>query len=359
MKELPAKLGERQLFCIRRRRSLRSNSDNSSRHKKPTTANRSRLEAAIPEAFRFMPNVYKDSDIKPEELNKFPVVGEKEMHEHCDYVDLTGEVRIDRKMFCTWLLASREASDPWPCAEAVWRDAIDVLEVDLRGAVTAESVWDLCCRHPPFLEDAESFGSRDLASLIVYWLDSTLPGEMSASMYVGALPELHQRGKTVQTDDDSMNMKLRWVKQLLHRELDSAREEFHDCSEEVAVDLQVSFDMCEMQQQSITEETERQALWLKESLHPEQGAQESWGRESGSDFGSWTAPGGQEPEWWDARADEDAPDYDAYSGEQSSDTRGFGSRIRSTNLGLAVASRGAGGEGCEDSKQAPRSQGER
>ena len=46
------------------------------RQKKPTTANRRRLEAAIAEALRYLPTVYKGSAAMPaSSLRRFAVVG--------------------------------------------------------------------------------------------------------------------------------------------------------------------------------------------------------------------------------------------------------------------------------------------
>ena len=46
-----------------------------------------------------MPHVYQDSVILPEELAKFPLEEEQEMLEQTEHVDLSGEVRLDRKVF--------------------------------------------------------------------------------------------------------------------------------------------------------------------------------------------------------------------------------------------------------------------
>ena len=57
---LPAVLRDKKWFLIKRRRSIRAGAAET-RQKKPTTANRCRLEAAIQEALLPMPRVYQDS----------------------------------------------------------------------------------------------------------------------------------------------------------------------------------------------------------------------------------------------------------------------------------------------------------
>ena len=61
-KGLPAILRDKRWFLVKRRKSLRS-SGTETVHKKPTTANRQRLEAGIHEAIKRMPNVYANSEL--------------------------------------------------------------------------------------------------------------------------------------------------------------------------------------------------------------------------------------------------------------------------------------------------------
>ena len=80
---LPAVLKDKRWFFVKRRKSLRCSGEEQ-RQKKPTTANRVRLEEGIQEALKRMPNVYADSRLMPEEMAKFPYVGEREMLEQQD-----------------------------------------------------------------------------------------------------------------------------------------------------------------------------------------------------------------------------------------------------------------------------------
>ncbi len=104
---LPAVLRDKYWFLIKRRESILSTSAES-RQKKPTTANRHRLEAAIAETKFCLPNVYRDSVLLPEELDKFPFDGEVKMVEQAETVDLNGDVHMDTDMFSAWLSVSHD-----------------------------------------------------------------------------------------------------------------------------------------------------------------------------------------------------------------------------------------------------------
>ena len=78
---LPNILQDKKYFLVKRRKSIRANDTSHTRHKKPTTANRQRLFAAICACQSRMPHVYKNTHILQEELEKFPEQGELEMEE--------------------------------------------------------------------------------------------------------------------------------------------------------------------------------------------------------------------------------------------------------------------------------------
>ena len=60
------------------------------------------------------------------------------------------------------------------------------------------------------------------------------------------LVDLTRRGKDHRSEADEAVIKMRWVKQLLHGELDSARETWlAGCTEAPAVDLGVQGDIAE------------------------------------------------------------------------------------------------------------------
>ena len=88
-----------------------------------------------------------------------------------------------------------------------------------------DTSWKLCCRTLSKPESEKSLRSRDIAQLLVYWLDKgELPEVMHSRIYAGMREDLIARGSTIQTDEDELSMKSRWVKQCVHHELDRARE---------------------------------------------------------------------------------------------------------------------------------------
>ena len=101
-KTLPAILTDKGWFLIKPRRSVRR-SDNEMRHRKPTTANRTRLEAAIAVLQKNMPHVYKDSYVVEEDLNKFPVDGEQEMLEQEETLQDRGSITVQEETSLRWL----------------------------------------------------------------------------------------------------------------------------------------------------------------------------------------------------------------------------------------------------------------
>ena len=263
---LPAALRDKKWFLIKRRKSILATGGDV-RQKKPTTANRRRLEAAIVAAQRLMPRVYADSVVLPGELAKFPWDEEKEMLDHEERVDMSGDVRLDRSVFSEWLRFGLAASERCRCAAALMRYAVDQQGFDLRGAVTGDTAWELCCRLLSQPADAKSLGTRELAQLLVYWLEERqLPTEMGPAIYQGMLEELHERGKRVETLDDEQAMKSRWVKQLIHGELDLAREAWLGSAKDAPVDLELDFEMQEPQQMSMAAESEQEAAKVLNAL---------------------------------------------------------------------------------------------
>ena len=258
--------------------------------------------AAFDDARRYMPNVYRESFVAQEELEKFPLEGEQEMLKAEERVDLQGEVRLEREVFRTWLDAGRGSKDYFVCAQAVMRDALDQQGADLRGAVTSDTAWELACRILSQPEGTKTLGTGDLAQLLVYWLEEgQLPCDMHATIYEGMVPELHERGKTVQTDDDEQAMKCRWVKQSIHQELDLAREAFLGKAEDAPIDLEAEFEVSEAPQQSVVAETEREASKVMECLAAEE--EEQWASEQ-EWYDAWDGqlwrPDGEWAGWVDA-----------------------------------------------------------
>ena len=116
-----------------------------------------------------------------------------------------------------------------------------------------------CCRTLARPCDDKPLGTRELAQSIVFWLDEgQVPAPMCDLIYtIGMIEDLRQRNKTIANEDDEGLMKSRWVRQLLHQEIDAAREAAIDSAEETAVDLVISGALTTQEQESITMETEQ------------------------------------------------------------------------------------------------------
>ena len=112
--------------------------------------------------------------------------------------------------------------------------------------------------------------TRDLAQLLVYWLDEQqLPASMKEHLYLGMAEDLKLRGKTCQTDDDEQRMRARWLRLHMHAELDIARENRGDVFQDLPVDLEVTTVMAAAAASSITEETEKEATDILTVLNEE------------------------------------------------------------------------------------------
>ena len=304
-RELPAVLRDKKWFLIKRRKSIRS-SGADTRRKKPTTANRQRLSAAIQEAMRRMRNVYQDSVLNPEALAKFPDDGEQEMLEQDEHVELQGDVRMDSAMFCTWLKLGVEKDLGCHCAQAIMRFATDQQGVDMRGGVSGETAWEMFCRFLSEPVDIHTLGTSDVAQLLVYWLEERqLPAEMREALYAGMLEDLEKRGKKVMTADDEQCMKSRWVKQTIHKELDQVREVWLSRNGEAPVDLEVEGGIGQGEATSMVAEAEQEAQKL---LAAAQGETLS-GRDEQNDLDASAflddAWGIEAPEWYS----DDGPEW--------------------------------------------------
>ena len=198
---LPAVLRDKKWFFIKRRKSL-SVAASGIRQKKPTTANRHRLEAGIKEALKFLPTVYKYSKISEAELSRFPAHGEQEMLDAEEVVDLKGQVYITQETFGKWFQKGVDWAK-WPCAGTVHRYVVDSQGIDLRGAVADDTAWDMCCRLLMLSTEQNKLSTADLAQLLVYWLDDRqVPAQMGDVVYEGMVKELESRGKRNETATD-------------------------------------------------------------------------------------------------------------------------------------------------------------
>ncbi|MCP3882436.1 MAG: hypothetical protein GY701_29185, partial [Sulfitobacter sp.] len=264
--ELPARIGNHRWFMIKRRRSINASASETSQ-KKPTTANRGRLEAAFGELFQFMPHVYESSRVDHAHLAEYPLDREQEMLEPVEPdADLTGEVSVTQDLFCAWLRIGARGT-ACTCAVAVMRYAKDVQGSDLRGAVGPDTAWELCCRTLSLPPETKAMGSRTLAQLLMYWLDTAqVPLDIFDAVYAGMYEDLLARGKEIQAEGDETTMKCRWVKQQLHGEFDVVREVWLTEQAEAPVDLDIHGSVDEADHASIIREAEEAAGKLLEGL---------------------------------------------------------------------------------------------
>ena len=239
IESLPAVLRDKKWFLIKRRRSIRATAADA-RQKKPTTANRYRLEAAIKEALQFLPSVYANSSVVSAEMNRFPYDAEQEMFEQEEAMDLNGDVHVSQEVFATWFDSGLASAAMRPCAAIIHRYALDQQGLDFRGSVSAGTAWEMCCRLLSTPPEQHKLGTRDIAQLLVYWLEeSHVPSQMGNAVYEGMLAELQSRAKRIETAEDEQLMKCRWVRQAIHAELDALREECAAIGDGLPLDFEV------------------------------------------------------------------------------------------------------------------------
>ena len=163
------------------------------------------------------------------------------MIEQEECVDLNGEVHVPKEVFDLWYASGETSASLRPCAALVCRYAVDQQGLDFRGSVSADTAWDLCCRLLSLQLEQNKIGTRALAQLLVYWLEEgQVPTQMAHAVYDGMEADLHYRQKiNVSVDDDPLLMKCRWVRQAIHAELDSIREECATRGADLLVDFEV------------------------------------------------------------------------------------------------------------------------
>ena len=96
-----------------------------------------------------------------------------------------------------------------------------------------------------------------------------LPVQMRDVIYAGMEDDLIARGKDIRTVSDEHAMKTRWVKQLIHRELDVARQAWLAEQPEAPVDLEVFGAIDEAEHESVTKAAEEAAQEILDGLSNE------------------------------------------------------------------------------------------
>ena len=93
-----------------------------------------------------------------------------------------------------------------------------------------------------------------------------MPAQMAQQVYDGMVADLHDRDKTNVTVDDDQLMKCRWVRQSVHAELDSIREESAATDDGIPVDFEVDGEIAQNLQQPANAEAIEQATMLLQDL---------------------------------------------------------------------------------------------
>ena len=163
---------------------------------------------------------------------------------------------------------------------------------DIRGAVGPDTAWELCCRTLTLADDTTFIGSRTLANLIMYLLDGDpegekmspqLPIQMRDVIYAGMEDDLLARGKENRTEKDEHAMKTRWVKQMIHREFDVARNAWLSEQPEVPVDLPVFGAIDEAEEGSVTKAAEDAAQEILDELCKEEASGQQTTQQEGAE----------------------------------------------------------------------------
>ena len=179
-----------------------------------------------------------------------------------------------REVFIAWMdfaVADREKKR-YRCGDAIMLYARDHQAIDIRGGVSGDTAWELCGRLMSAQPCRPSMSSRDLAQLIVFWLDARgdapaqLPTSMRATLYSGMLEDMHKRRKTIETEQDEHVLQCRWIRQKIHLELDFVREDWAQAHGDLPVELDVEAAIEEGEAPSIGADAEAAATALLEDL---------------------------------------------------------------------------------------------
>ena len=277
---LPGKLRNKEFFVVKRRKSLKPFPVHK-RQKKPITANRKRLMKAILEAIRFLPTVYAHSWIDEDHLKKVTPSSDLDEAEPPDAVEMSVDTSMDVflrfETFEEWMrLASGHAVD-FPCGSFIWQTALDAQVDDHKGGTSASTAWEFCCR--TLLENAtetDVLRTQHLSTLLCHWLetcedDADIGGQNIETVYhrifAGMREDAERRGKTIQTEQDRDEMRLRWLRLLIHGELDLINNRTTPDDGDCVVDLTIDCALHENEASMV--QTNEQGVEVKLSAHQE------------------------------------------------------------------------------------------
>ena len=150
-----------------------------------------------------------------------------EQAETCTPSDLKTELHMSQEIFEVWFNSSPRVcpngSDATAspadctCASVIRHYAIDQQGVDFRGSVSAGTAWDLCCRLLSLTPSQNKLSTRDLAQLLVYWLDDgQVPPQMREALYKGMREYSLQKNERAETEADEQRFRSRWLRWRIH-----------------------------------------------------------------------------------------------------------------------------------------------
>ena len=251
--ELPAMLNDKGCLLIKRRKCL-TQTPSEARQKKPITANRQRIISAIKQCRLSMPKVYEGSVDSQENLERIPLIGEMEMPEQKESVELDGEIHIDIETFTAWVACATNCL----CAKILWVYARDA-QAEMRSTFGPDTAWEL---YQGMLEHKglKQISSRMFAGLLHEILEKgSAHEELKDRAYTGVLEDLANRGKELLAADDEPLMKMRWLRLTIHKEIDVVRATLEAKGEQVPLTLDVNGTVAEPEQGSLLEEVEQKA----------------------------------------------------------------------------------------------------
>lgn len=148
----------------------------------------------------------------------------------------------------------------YPCAAALLRCAMDQQGTEMRGSVSGDTAWELCCRRLelPAYQPVMSFWQ--VAQFVLYLIESSVvPVVARAAIFDGMLEEHPYRHKYVHTEAGEQTIKSRWIKLCIQGEVDAAREVWMARVDEAPVNREVECELQAGEPQSIVVESEQAA----------------------------------------------------------------------------------------------------
>ena len=172
---------------------------------------------------------------------------------------------MEPELFAAWLDAGIH-----PCATALSYHVKNSIQDEVRGGLLGGRAFEFCYRamygEACPLNATAKLGTQGLAQYLLYLMEEGhLHDSLKGPLQEGAQEDLEQRGKTIVTKQDSDEHWVRWLKQLIHGELDAVRET-HDQAEVLDVFASVT----EPEQQAYSAEAETEATRILNALNAQE-----------------------------------------------------------------------------------------